>query len=141
MFTLCIMNSIGFSKNHNLNFKMFTSRYFIVVNPDIRIYSSNVFTGLAEYSSSVFDKYILSPIILSQSGSIEDFARPFPTFSKLVKRVLFRAKDFESEFKNSTPINVDWTAGMFQFFPSEIYSLLGGYDENYFLYCEDADIY
>ena len=130
----------GFSKNHNLNFRLFSSKYFIVVNPDIRIHTHDVINKLSEYSSSVSDKYILSPVVLSLSGEIEDFARPFPSFFSMVKRVLFKEKYFEREFKNCTPISVDWTAGMFHFFPSDIYILLGGYDEKYFLYCEDADI-
>ena len=130
----------GFGKNHNLNFKLFKCRYFIVVNPDVRVYGCNVFEELGNYSSSISDKYILSPIIISPSGSIEDFARPFPTFTKFIKRVLLRKKDFVAEFENYLPVSVEWTAGMFQFFPSCIYTLLGGYDEKYFLYCEDADI-
>ena len=133
-------NEKGFASNHNLNFQLFSSKYFVVLNPDIRISGRDVFSDLADYSAEVKDQYILSPIIKSSTGKIEDFARPFPTISQFIKRLSQKLNYGKPQLEYNTPTNVDWTAGMFHFFPSKIYQLLGGYDERYFLYCEDVDI-
>jgi len=34
----------------------------------------------------------------------------------------------------------DWVAGMFMLFRSESFKGVGGFDQRYFMYCEDADI-
>jgi len=35
---------------------------------------------------------------------------------------------------------VDWLAGLFLLFPFRLFTAINGFDERYFMYCEDVDI-
>jgi GT2 family glycosyltransferase len=37
-------------------------------------------------------------------------------------------------------MEVDWVAGLFMAMRAETFETLGGFDERYFLYCEDAEL-
>jgi N-acetylglucosaminyl-diphospho-decaprenol L-rhamnosyltransferase len=40
----------------------------------------------------------------------------------------------------NTFIFPDWVAGIFMFFPSQVFTEMNGFDERYFLYLEDVDL-
>jgi len=130
----------GFAENHNKNYHVHECDYFVVINPDLRISDINIFNKFLRYSNHQKDQYILSPLVKASSGDIEDTARYFPTVSRILKKILFGAKGTHPISPKLGPNFVDWTGGMFHFFPSEIFIKLGGYDEKYFLYYEDVDI-
>ena len=48
-------------------------------------------------------------------------------------------RKYKSNQKGSF-IYPDWIAGMFMLFKSSDYLKLGGFDQSYFMYCEDMDI-
>ena len=83
------------------------------------------------------------PVILNAQGRVEDSARRYPTFWRLANRVIGRlraiprAPDYAWGHQS---IDVDWMAGMFVLFRREAYALVGGFDERFFMYFEDADI-
>jgi N-acetylglucosaminyl-diphospho-decaprenol L-rhamnosyltransferase len=128
----------GFGANHNRAFSLSSGSKFIVINPDVRI-DKEPWDSLNE----AFDKDTgaCAPTILSPYGNVEDSVRHFPTIKKLLKRVVLRKriKDYESS-DNSTPVVVDWVAGMFIMFDSASFKLIGGFDTNYYMYVEDVDI-
>jgi N-acetylglucosaminyl-diphospho-decaprenol L-rhamnosyltransferase len=128
----------GFGFNHNSAFKISSGKYFCVLNPDIR-FKSNPFTHLTSY---LISRHIgvIAPKIITSNGVIEDSVRRFPTPFNMLLRV-FRLNDsrFPDSFKEKV-YPVDWVAGMFMFFTREDYNLVGGFDDKYYLYCEDIDI-
>ena len=124
----------GFGANHNAAFLKSTGDYFCVLNPDIRLIN-NPFPALI---SSVNKKNIgvSGPIIINQYNIIQDSAREFLTIPRLLKRIFLKKPVFirpETE-------NPDWIAGMFMLFKKDIYTFIQGFDERYFLYCEDMDL-
>ena len=128
----------GFGRNHNDAFAMSDCEYFCVLNPDI-VFVDNPFpTLLSEFNEQSVG--LVAPIVLSNNGSIEDSMRRFLTPWSMFKRVMNKdsgAYVFQQGDSNLWP---DWVAGMFMLFSSEAYSRVGGFDEKYFMYCEDADI-
>jgi len=135
-----IRNSVkkGFGKNHNAAFSIASGRYFIVVNPDMRIPSGQ---GLSPLLGAFKDEHCgaCAPRLHNKSGSVEDNARKFPTFWELFKRKFLGIRKRDYQF-GLHPISVDWVAGMFVVFRRNTYDALGGFDERYFMYFEDADI-
>jgi N-acetylglucosaminyl-diphospho-decaprenol L-rhamnosyltransferase len=127
----------GFGENHNSAFKHCSSPYFCVVNPDIRT-SVDPFESLLEFiEENPFG--VVGPKVINLLGQVEDSARPFPIFFTLFKKLL-RDKSASLYPDNNIPNLPDWVAGMFMLFDSKAFQEVGGFDERYFLYYEDADI-
>src|SRR5690606_7919970 len=62
-----------------------------------------------------------------------------PTFFRLFTRKVLHRRD--PDYVPSTEaMPVEWLAGMFLLFPSDVYRTLDGFDERYFMYFEDVDI-
>lgn len=127
----------GFGANHNGAFARATGDFFIVANPDIRAphldLSALIDTARAAGVGAC------APLVMSIDGKVEDSARRFPTFGRLAKRAILKIR--KADFEAATqPVVVDWVAGMFIVFGREAFQRVGGFDERYFMYMEDADI-
>lgn len=127
----------GFGENHNTVFGLYKCNFFAVVNPDILLNDFSINKII-----NVFDDPkvgAVAPLVLSPDLNIEDSARKFPSFMKLVFRFLFNNKSPEYHVGNEL-FEVDWVAGMFVILRSSAFELVHGFDIKYFMYYEDADI-
>jgi GT2 family glycosyltransferase len=134
---ICNSSPKGFGSNHNAAFHFATGEIFVILNPDIRAPLLDINPLLETISYSKVGA--CAPAVFSVKGEPEDSARHFPSFLTLVNRVISnkRHSDYQSLIH---PIEVDWVAGMFVMFRADVFRLLGGFDERYFMYMEDADI-
>lgn len=128
---------LGFGANHNRAFPQVQGDFFCVLNPDIRI-AHNPFPDLIKACAAP-SIGLVAPAIHSPSGQLEDSARKFPTPWRIAHRVLTRrrSRDYAAP---TTALHPDWVAGMFLLLRTTVYRQLGGFDERYFLYCEDVDL-
>lgn len=141
-------HGLGFGENNNIIYDyccnelgMKDEDYFLVLNPDVYIHHEEL-TKLIDLAVN-FDASI-SAINLFKDFNYriyDDSIRKFPSFRHFLFSFL--------GLGNSTKINkstiydvteVDWAAGSFLMFKSQVYSNLGGFDKRYFMYCEDIDI-
>lgn len=127
----------GFSENHNYAFKIFKSDYYCVLNPDV-ILLDNPFPILVDAFKDS-NIVICAPLVCNSIGLVEDSARYFPTLTRTFLKVFLGIKSKYPISKNYcfTP---DWVAGMFMIFDSNFFLNNSGFDENFYLYYEDADI-
>lgn len=121
---------LGLSKNINKALRYCTSKFFAVVNPDIRI-KKNIFESILKNFKRDKKLALVSPLILNESGNIQDTRRKYPSIINLIKREIFRIKTINNDN--------DWLAGMFLIFKTNILKKIN-FDKNFFLYCEDVDI-
>jgi N-acetylglucosaminyl-diphospho-decaprenol L-rhamnosyltransferase len=128
---------MGFSANHNQAFVHATERFFCVMNPDIRL-DDDPFPVLLSCLQDA-SVGLAAPLVLGESGAVEDSARLFPTPLKILCKAVGQCKDGDYAVKDET-IFPDWVAGMFMVFRSEVLDELGGFDQRYFLYYEDVDL-
>lgn len=128
----------GFGANHNAAFNASQSDYFCVLNPDI-VFKQNPFPMLLSALGEP-NVGLAAPLIVSDAGAPEDSMRKFITPLSIAKRVL--GVDSGSFNPTTLTLNIypDWVAGMFMLFNGNTYELVGGFNERYFMYCEDADI-
>lgn len=133
---------LGFGANHNQAFAQAGAAFFVVMNPDIRLTRLDFERLLAPFEGSTVAA--VSPLVRGVEGGIEDHARRFPSLLRIARRVarrfvgLTNAPDYDLTVGPLTV--VDWVAGMFVVFRSDLYRCVGGFDERYFMYLEDADI-
>jgi len=120
----------GFGANHNRAFGYCDTGWFAVLNPDLR-FGSDVLGALLAASRS--GDGLIAPMILNADGSTADAARRLPTpLQVLARRLGSKARGPDPDF--------DWLAGMVLLLNAEAFRSLGGFDERFFMYCEDADL-
>jgi N-acetylglucosaminyl-diphospho-decaprenol L-rhamnosyltransferase len=121
---------LGFGANHNRAFQHCETEWFAVLNPDLRLTDDAL--GLLLSAREAGDG-LIAPVILNADGTPADSARRVPTPVSLARRRLRRrAHGPDDDF--------DWLAGMCLVLSSEAFRSLGGFDERYFMYCEDIDL-
>lgn len=155
----CIGNNIhlidndyfsGFGENNNIiynycvcHLNMTHDDFFIVLNPDVYIEGAELIK-LTELMSADSVKFATINLYADASKTTLDYSvRRYPT-----AMIFFRSLFFPGERKKyvvnkeciTQPTIVDWGAGSFLAFKAEHYKNLRGFDENYFMYCEDVDI-
>ncbi|MEZ8772797.1 MULTISPECIES: glycosyltransferase family 2 protein [Vibrio] len=137
----------GFGGNNNIIFNycrelgMEAYDYFIVLNPDVSISKKMLYSLIDNMNEN---KARLSAINLHKdvNANISDNSiRNFPRLTDFFLSFFGGKNKTIVDKKNITlPTKVDWAAGSFLAFKSEHYKTLGGFDERYFMYCEDIDI-
>ena len=127
----------GFGANHNTAFKYCASRYYCILNPDVRLDENPFPTLIGELEKPKAG--LVAPRIVNPEGSTEDSARRFPTPWFIVRKFFGMIEELDYRIGRST-ISPDWVAGMFMLFRKDVYAELSGFDERYFLYYEDVDL-
>jgi len=136
----------GFAANHNAAFALCATPWFAVLNPDLRIAGDPFEPMLAEAEPGTA---LLCPRVLEPDGREADSARALPTPARLIRRTLARAMAStpacrstrkEGEASARAPRPPEWFAGMFMLLRADAMRTVGGFDERYFMYCEDVDL-
>lgn len=127
---------LGFGANHNQAFAHSTGQVFVVVNPDIRLRDAGFLTLVSKLVAPAVGA--CAPLVIDADGHVQDSARRFPTLGRLLLRKMVSRS--EPDYPTGAERDVDWVAGMFILFRRDVYQHVGGFDEGYFMYLEDADI-
>lgn len=140
-----LRNSVpqGFGANHNAAFARYgTTDWFAVLNPDLRL-PVDPFPALIDAASRGSRLGVVAPRIVDSNGGREDSVRANLTPWSVVQRYWQRAGvDVNAGLvdQNAERAGFYWLAGMFMLFPSCAFRQVQGFDERFFLYCEDYDI-
>lgn len=121
----------GFGKNHNQAFEFCITDYYCVLNPDVEI-KNCIFKNLIAHFNSC-DVGCVYPMQMNLGEVFQDKAREIPSPSALFRRYFF-PKFWNPRLQN------DWINGSCLLFSSNTFKTLCGFDERYFMYCEDVDI-
>ncbi len=140
----------GYGENHNINLERAQGRYFLIMNLDMTV-DPKTFLCLAEFMNEFNDIGIVSPKILNADGTIQGLNKRFPTIYDLFLR-RFLPKTFQPLFKRRLDYyemrdigydhiyDVPFMSGSFMFCRTDLLKKVGGFDPEYFLYFEDADL-
>jgi hypothetical protein len=129
----------GFAANHNAAFRQCTTEWFAVLNPDLRV-EGDPFTSLLGTGKADPNLGVVAPVVINASGGLEDSVRSNLTPWCIVRRALGRERSHRTRASPDVLGAFRWFAGMFLLFRSSAFRAVQGFDERFFLYCEDYDI-
>ncbi len=144
----------GFGASHNIAIKRaisLNSTFHLVLNPDV-FFNCEEIEKIKDFMDSDIEIGQLMPKVLFPNGKIQYLCKKNPTFfdlfvrgfmpSFLKKLIANRINKYEYRDSNLDDIiyNIPYLSGCFMFFRVEKLKLSGFFDENIFMYLEDADI-
>ena len=124
---------LGFGANHNQAFRHCDTEYFCIINPDIEILQEPF--GALLQALSQADVGIAYPSQVDETHALLDFERELVSLMSIGRRYLLGQR-----YRQQTGRPIHWVSGAFMVFNSSVFGRLGGFDERYFMYCEDIDI-
>ncbi|MHB1345990.1 MAG: glycosyltransferase family 2 protein [Candidatus Humimicrobiaceae bacterium] len=146
-------DNLGFCRASNLAAKSANGKYLIFLNPDTKILEGNIeaIAGFLEGREALGEKIgIIGVKTVNNDGSLQYSARSFPSISRqffesfFLFKIFFRSRIFGSYFMtwwdHVNIMQVDWLSGSFMFVKKEVFELVNGFDEDYFMYSEDTDL-
>ena len=138
--------NLGFGAGHNKVLHLLDSDYHAIVNPDILLFE-DTFYSLTNYMEENKDVGVCFPKLLSEDKEILPVYRKDPTFADMFLRKFipfgFKKRKDEITYADADyekPFPIEFGQGSFVFIRTELFKKLGGFDERYFMYLEDADL-
>lgn len=140
----------GFGAGMNRGARETDAAYLLLINPDAIVEGPIVETLKAMLDQHA-DVAIVGPLVREHDGTIQASARRFPGVStvlggrstwltrvlpgnRLTSRNLLTGPDVRE------PLTVDWVSGACMLVRRAAFDAIGGFDEGFFLYWEDADL-
>jgi N-acetylglucosaminyl-diphospho-decaprenol L-rhamnosyltransferase len=139
----------GFSYGCNLGAAQGGAPYLLFLNPDARIRADALETMLSALRSDP-GTALVAPRIVDDDGELAWSLRRFPrhrsTFAQALfaHRLLPRATWVDEMIRDpaayDVPATPDWVSGACMLVRRTAFEEIGGFDESFFLYCEDTDL-
>ena len=119
----------GFGTNHNRALAGAKEPFVCVLNPDVELAGGDPFVALVR-SASMPGTGCAYPGQLDAQGRFQDSERELPTPWVLLRRHVTGRRETKA----------DWVNAACLVLPQPVWQTLGGFDEAYFMYCEDVDL-
>ena len=138
--------NVGFGAGHNIIINQVESKYHAVINPDI-VLTQNAVKKMADYMDENPDIGLLSPRICFPDGRDQILGKRNPHLKYLVASRL-RGDEPSKLLKEyamldcdlSKPTEIENATGCFMFIRTDVLKSIGGFDDGFFMYFEDADL-
>jgi N-acetylglucosaminyl-diphospho-decaprenol L-rhamnosyltransferase len=139
----------GFAVGCNVGWRSGHAPYVLFLNPDALIDAASIRT-LAAVLERDRTAGIVAPKFLYPDGSFAPYLRRFPSLSTTFGRALFLHRLFPSAGRLEEVVGDekaygqagrhDWVPGACLLVRRSLLERLDGFDERYFMYCEDKDL-
>jgi N-acetylglucosaminyl-diphospho-decaprenol L-rhamnosyltransferase len=139
----------GFAAGCNAGWRAGSAPYVLFLNPDARIDGDSL-SGLVTVLSDDPDAGVVGPRIVTDDGSLDFSQRRFPRLRSTYARALFLHRIFPDAAWTDEMIRqvetyeepraAEWLSGACLLVRRELLETLGGWDESFFMYCEDKDL-
>jgi GT2 family glycosyltransferase/nucleoside-diphosphate-sugar epimerase len=142
-----LLKNTGFSAGCNAGVEVSSGEYILFLNPDC-ICFGDLFEKLAEFLDNNPQAGIVGGMLLGEDGKEQGGGRRAePTIWRAFTRAsglwrLWRRSDYHLEYQKTSeePVEVDAVSGACLMIRREVFKEIGGFDEGYFLHCEDLDL-
>ncbi len=143
------VRNLGFGAGNNVAIPRTTGRYILFLNSDTIVHEGAL-TTLIHFADSRTDIGIAGPKLLNGDGTLQYSCRRYPNlgtgfFRNTPLGRLFPNNKFATDYllqnwDHATPRDVDWVSGAALLIRRALIEQIGGFDEDYFMYCEDVDL-
>ncbi|MEK7572933.1 MAG: glycosyltransferase [Patescibacteria group bacterium] len=142
--------NLGYSQGNNLGAKHAKGEYLFFLNPDTRLYRDTL-SKLLKFIKNKTDVGAVSPLLIQENGkSHAVVGSQFPTPIRVIFSLSFIHRLFPDNFISSRFFLKDWNRkaslmvdvvpGTAIMIKKSIFEKIGGFDEKYFLFFEEADL-
>ena len=144
---ICLPKNLGFGKGHNSIMDRLTSDVHFILNPDIQL-TADTLSDLADWMAQHPGVVMARPALTFPDGRPQRLPlrrcsvramvyRQLPClkfWAKYNERYLMADKDL------TKPTEIEFCTGSFSAVDTAVFKAVGGFDEDYFMYVEDADL-
>ncbi len=134
--------NLGFGAGHNRVLPLLSSRYHVMINPDITL-QEDAISAMVTYMEDHPEVGLMMPDIRNPDGSRQILPKHDPTWRYMIAGKFLpavRTAYCRGNEAMDTPTEIEFCSGCFMLIRTELFKKLGGFDERYFLYMEDADL-
>jgi GT2 family glycosyltransferase len=141
-------DNLGFAAGINLAARQTRAPFLMLLNPDT-ILEGPVIRTMEDWLASHPDAGVAGPRVVNADGTVQPSARKFPGVTTLFGgRTTWLTRRFPKNWLSQrnllaqdakAPVDVDWVSGSCLMTRRDVFDAVGGFDEGFFLYWEDAD--
>jgi N-acetylglucosaminyl-diphospho-decaprenol L-rhamnosyltransferase len=147
---IALERNIGFAAGSNLGARAATGEHVLMLNPDTELVG-DTFTALLAYARAHPRAGLVGGRTLTPAGGLDPGSCwgaqsiwSLVCFASGLSTLLKRSRVFDPEslggWQRDTPRRVDIVTGCLCLAPRSLWDELGGFDEAFFMYGEDADL-
>ncbi|HZT43833.1 MAG TPA: glycosyltransferase family 2 protein [Chthonomonadaceae bacterium] len=141
--------NLGFGAGNNVAIPQTRGRYVLFLNSDT-VVTPGALVTMVRCADSQPDIGILGPKLLNSDGSLQYSCRHYPTLGagffrntplgRLFPKNRFATDYLMQDWDHTTQRDVDWVSGAALMIRREVLDQIGGFDEDFYFYCEDVDL-
>lgn len=141
--------NLGFCAGNNRAIPATRGRYVLFLNSDT-VVTEGALDRLVDFADSQADIGIVGPKLLNLDGSLQYSCRRFPNLGagmfrntplgRLLPKNRYTIDYLMSDWDHASVRDVDWVSGAALLIRREALDELGGFDEAFYMYCEDVDL-
>ena len=136
--------NVGFSKANNQGVEVAKGKYVLILNPDT-ILPEDLLSKVFTYAEKQHKFGALGVQLIDGSGNyLPESKRNIPTpkvsLEKLVKKSSSNVRYYANQLDKNSNGEVPVLVGAFMLIKTNVYHLMNGFDETFFMYGEDIDL-
>ncbi|BAO76734.1 A-D-GlcNAc-diphosphoryl polyprenol, A-3-L-rhamnosyl transferase WbbL [Winogradskyella sp. PG-2] len=133
--------NLGFSKGNNIGVTEAKGEYICILNPDT-VVAEDTFNKLIEFAGEQQNLGIVGCQLIDGKGKfLPESKRNIPKPEIALKKLLGNDKAYyANQLKVDAIGEVKVLVGAFMLIKRDVYNVVGGFDEDYFMYGEDIDL-
>jgi GT2 family glycosyltransferase len=134
----------GFSSGNMLGVQFITADYYFFLNNDCLL-KNDCIDILYKFCENNADTALCSPQLYDENGTHQPCINYFPflitkIFGIGILKLTYKDHFFKRKNIYKEPVPVDIVSGSQMFIRAKVFNEIGGFDTNFFLYCEEEDI-
>ena len=134
----------GFSGGNMQGYKESSGKYLLFMNNDCECLN-DILSPLLKFIKTRTSLGLLTALVFGEDGKSSGTHKLFPCLTKSIfgtkfSRLCNKERFISPKVLIDRPTKVEIVTGAFMFFDKNVFEDIGGFDTNFFLYCEEEDI-